>query len=170
MPFGLPKISSFSSAKYEALQVKVGLVREARSALDEMRLQELEQDMLSRMQIEQKLELMRQQKAEYLAYQQRLQAGRQTAIEQQQQQRTQYQRPMQMQQYQYPTAGDSSPYSSLNYLPVTVASSQPYTSQNNLLLTHMLYHRITRCLMLPFPRNTLLIPLQVPILRLVVPS
>ncbi|KAK2564234.1 Hepatocyte growth factor-regulated tyrosine kinase substrate [Acropora cervicornis] len=126
------------TAKYEALQVKEGLVREARSALDEMReqhrekmrQQELEQDMLRRMQIEQKLELMRQQKAEHLAYQQRLQAERQTAIEQQQQQRPQYQRPMQMQQYQYPTAGDSSPYSSLNYLPVTVASSQPYTSKN----------------------------------------
>ncbi|XP_067043559.1 hepatocyte growth factor-regulated tyrosine kinase substrate-like isoform X2 [Acropora muricata] len=126
------------TAKYEALQVKVGLVRETRSSLDEMReqhrekvrQQELEQDMLRRMQIEQKLELMRQQKAEYLAYQQRLQAERQTAIEQQQQQRPQYQRPMQMQQYQYPPAGDSSPYSSLNYLPVTVASSQPYTSQN----------------------------------------
>ena len=40
------------------------------------------------MQIEQKLELMHQQKPEYLAYQQRLQAERQTAIQQIQQQQT----------------------------------------------------------------------------------
>lgn len=126
-------------AKYEALQVKLGLVREARTSLEEMReqhrekvrQQELEQDMLRRMQIEQKLELMRQQKAEYLAYQQRLQAERQAVIEQQQQQqRLQYQRQMQQQQQpyagvQYP-AGDSSPYSSLNYVPNT----QGYNPQN----------------------------------------
>ncbi|KAM7448598.1 hypothetical protein ABFA07_003502 [Porites harrisoni] len=127
-------------AKYEALQVKLGLVREARSSLESMReqhrekvrQQELEQDMLRRMQIEQKLELMRQQKAEYLAYQQRLQTERQAAIEQQQQQqRMQYQRQMQQQQYpyagvQYPPAGDSSPYSSLTYVP----SNQGYNTQN----------------------------------------
>ena len=89
-------------------------MREARSSLEEMReqhrekvrQQELEQDMLRRMQIEQKLELMRQQKAEYLAYQQRLQTERQAVIEQQQQQqqRLQYQRQMQQQQ-QIPFGG-----------------------------------------------------------------
>ena len=134
----------FVSAKYEALQVKLGLVQEARSSLEEMReqhrekvrQQELEQDMLRRMQIEQKLELMRQQKAEYLAYQQRLQAERQAAIEQQQQQqRLQYQRQIQQQQHpfagvQYPPTGESSPYSSLNYAPMTAASTQPYNPQN----------------------------------------
>lgn len=133
-------------AKFEALQVKLGLVREARSSLEEMReqhrekvrQQELEQDMLRRMQIEQKLELMRQQKAEYLAYQQRLQTERQAVIEQQQQQqqRLQYQRQMQQQQQipyggiQYPPAGDSSPYSSLTYVPMTASSTQPYNPQN----------------------------------------
>ncbi|CAH3040159.1 unnamed protein product [Pocillopora meandrina] len=137
--------------KYEALQVKLGLVHEARASLDEMReqhrekvrQQELEQDMLRRMQIEQKLELMRQQKAEYLAYQQRLQAERQAVIEQQQQQqqRLQYQRQMQPSQQQqqspyagvqYPSTGESSPYSSMNYAPMTAAGTQPYNPQNPL--------------------------------------
>lgn len=136
----LIELQEEEKAKYEALQVKLGLVREARSSLDEMRKQhrekvrqqELEQDTLRRLQIEEKLELMRQQKAEYLAYQQRLQAERQATIEQQQQQqqRVQYQRPIQMQQYHYTAGGDSSPYSSLNYTPITLASSQPYTPQN----------------------------------------
>ena len=42
----------------------------------------MEQDMLRRMQMEQKMDLLRQQKQEYMLYQQQLQAQRQQALEQ----------------------------------------------------------------------------------------
>ena len=87
------KLYSVSIAKYQAMQEKIALIREARESLDGMRNQhreklrhqELEQEMLRRMQMEQKLELMRQQKQEYLEYQRQLQIQRQQELEAQQQ-------------------------------------------------------------------------------------
>ncbi|XP_001636927.3 hepatocyte growth factor-regulated tyrosine kinase substrate isoform X2 [Nematostella vectensis] len=112
------------TGKYEGIQERLGLVKEARATLEgareahreKLRQQELEQDMLRRMQIEQKLELMRQQKAEYLAYQQRIQAERQIALEQQQQQLRYQMVPPYGAQYPAPPP-DGSPYSSMVYAP-----------------------------------------------------
>lgn len=78
-----------SKAKYEAMLQKLAVIREARESLNDMRAQyqektrqqELEQEMLRRMQMEQKLELMRQQKQEYLEYQRLLQVQRQQDLD-----------------------------------------------------------------------------------------
>ncbi|KAK3726637.1 hypothetical protein QZH41_012290, partial [Actinostola sp. cb2023] len=134
------------TGKYEALKERLGLVKEARATLDDardqhrekVRQQELEQDMLRRMQIEQKLELMRQQKAEYMAYQQRLQTERQMALEQQHQQLLYQKYGPQQFAGQYVVADGSVPYSSMGYIPpsslpppgVTQTDGSPYSSLN----------------------------------------
>uniref|UniRef100_T2MIM2 Hepatocyte growth factor-regulated tyrosine kinase substrate n=1 Tax=Hydra vulgaris TaxID=6087 RepID=T2MIM2_HYDVU len=84
-----------SQNNYEAMLTKLSVIREARESLNDMRAQyvektrqqELEQEMLRRMQMEQKLELMRQQKQEYLEYQHVLQLQRQQELEMYQQQK-----------------------------------------------------------------------------------
>ena len=83
------KILFLVLAKYEAMLQKLAVIREARESLNDMRAQhqekakqqELEQEMLRRMQMEQKLELMRQQKQEYLEYQRALQLQRQQELD-----------------------------------------------------------------------------------------